>query len=474
VGPTRDRTAAPGWPERPGIAVVILAFAIFAVCFPFWPGVVSYDAAQTFRQGHVGPVTDWWTPGGALVLDAWSTIGLGDAPVFLVAVTLNVLGAFAVARVAMPVATAALATLIVTTFPPVYAQLAAVSRDSFFTGFALVAFGCLAHIGRGRPLSRRQQCLAAAAMAAAVAAFVCRQNGIVVVFVVALHLTFVVLGARRRSAVLAAAAASVVAVLGSGLVYDLADVRSVHPERALYAYDLAAMAKTRGEARLPAPLVAARRPGWITYYIDPHRIPDDFHRNDFQTLYPPGITTGPDSDLDNPPMARAETQVLKRAWRDAITDHPVDYLRARFSLAGIQLGITERPTDAYRIRESKDNFGYGFRFDGARVLGEKYAARATSPLVAIPTDLPWVFLLLGLAAWASLRRARSPLRELASTMLLAAVGNILVVLAIAPTASFRYVNLLPPVVLLLGTFALGVADERRSAAAAAGPSEAPA
>src|SRR5262245_58865952 len=161
------------------LASVVLFVANLAVLVPVWPGLISYDANSTIFEAESGPVRDWWSPFLSVLWRA--LLSVGDIwLVFMVQTVMVVAGTYLCLRLVLRRVPAAAAALLICVFPPLYAQLVGPSRDGYFLGFTLLAFGCLCAAVRGG----RRATWASLGVAAAIASSLARQNGIAVVFAI--------------------------------------------------------------------------------------------------------------------------------------------------------------------------------------------------------------------------------------------------------------------------------------------------
>ncbi|MDX6726608.1 MAG: hypothetical protein QOK49_1413, partial [Baekduia sp.] len=236
--------------DRRRIAYPVLLVGFGLVAWSFWPGLLTPDSNQTIYQAGADFSSDWWTAFGAIVLRWWLDLQLGLGTVYGLGIALNVIGLYLCCRAAFRRLPAAAATVAFTTFPPMAAQLSGLSRDTFFLGFSLCAFGCFGAMLRPTTRQRRRQ-LVFAGLLLAFLGFLCRQNGIVVVLVLAGlavaqgELRWLAwlrpLRGRRTAIVTGAVAACLLAFIASQLIYTVAGTKRVHPERVIYLYDLASI-----------------------------------------------------------------------------------------------------------------------------------------------------------------------------------------------------------------------------------------
>lgn len=448
------RPRARGRAATVAICCGVLALAAAIVFVAFWPGVLTPDSNQTVWQAENHFSLDWWTGAGGLALRAWYWLGLGLPLVFVAAVGLWILGAFYCVRVALRPIPAALATAFIVVFPPDFGQLSGVSRENFSMGFSFLAFAALGTIIRGQGQHRRA--LITGALLSAILAYLCRQNSVSVLFAV---VVFAVLydqprsGRRIAVGVLAAVAVSVAVYVGFEAVYPSIGVRRVHPERMMYVDDLAAISTATHHDYFPVSL--QRR--WPVGGATPENVTEpvlerEYRWQNMNSLYPDNQEGK--IDFGNADLAAWETVVLRRAWLSAITAHPSDYLWNRTRLLAAELGIVgvSISEDAYDAAIDTDNFGHPIAFTRAYRTAGSVLRFFVDSGASIPLDIPWTYLIALALLLGYLWRGPVTERLLPATMVVA-LGADIALLFFAPIASWRYVNMLAPVTLLLIIYA---------------------
>ena len=440
-----------------------MAATAFAVWLVFWPGIITPDSNQTIYQAETGLITDWWTPIGAALLHGWTKLGLGIGSVYGVGVISVVLGTYLCARFALRRVPAAVVTLIICLFPPIYGELSGISRDVFFLGFALLGFGLLGRLVRDNGRSRHAQVwLAGAALACELFAFLCRQNGIACVFAVLLGLALWWRSGPTRTkltrrqtlgATAVAGVASAVLGLATFPVYGLVGVRSVHAERFLYTYDLASISVLSHHDRFPAEVRPNPPLGWVSPRNATLGSLDRlFNAGNAITLYPNNAAGG--IDFVSTRIASREASVLRRAWLSAVSAEPLDYAWGRLRLLAIQLGLWEHPTDAYIPLTAPRNFGHPLQFSGNYLAASTVLADFVGPNAWISLDLPWTWLVLMLIVMVALARRLERLAWFATLLPVAVITNYGILLFVAVAAGFRYISVEVPATLLLVVYLL--------------------
>jgi hypothetical protein len=445
MSPTaRSETAS--WLDRRLVAYLFLIVAFLLPALAFWPGVITPDSNQTIYQAASKFSSDWWTAFGSIALREWDALELGLGGVYGIALALNVFGVYLCLRAALRRVPAALVTIGVIGWPAMYAQLSGLSRDTFFLGFALLAFGAMAAVPRVP--EHRRRLVIGGALLAAVLCFLCRQNGIVVVFAVAAWAGFTNRAWSPRAMLRASAIAAAVCVLvllGTLGLYRALDVRAVHAERFTYVYDLASISVLTGENQFPPSLQTRARSGWVTSQVDQRTLKARWSYPNVISLYPDN-RAGTIAFADET-IAKREAGILKRGWLEAVTSHPFDYLWGRVRLAASQLGLVRHPTDAFLPFVDPSNFGHPMTFSRGYDAAASVLGRWVGQDPWVGLDYTWMYLfaaiVLTVALW---RRSRSAFAVATTTAL---ALNVIVMGFVAVASSFRYSNLAVPVALIL-------------------------
>ena len=413
-----------------GASLILLLAAELVFC-AFWPGIVHWDAAHITSEAHRHVAIDWWTGIGTLFLQQWFSLGLGLPLVWAGIVAANIVGIYGCLRAVLQRVPAAVATLCVVVFPPIYGQLAAVSRDSAYVGFALLAFAALAKLVRGGDERRRR--LLAAALTSAMLAAVSRQNGISVVFAVTLFIALLRPNGIRRGAVRAGIVACLV-MAGAYGALKLADaasgVRSVHPERMTFVYDLAAISVASGYDLFPQRGLRALGPGAAS----PPDLTEASLKHRFRGWSVTSLRGVDEMDVENSTLARGEATLLQRAWVRAFEHQPIRYLSARAGLYVRLLGLGEQPRSApkgffygYQGLDEPTNYGHPLAFPRGYAVATGMLGWFIGLHAVVPLDRPWMYLLLAVSALAYLRRRRSPRTLLAASMCAAVTVNQMII-----------------------------------------------
>lgn len=442
----------PGTADRRLLASAILALGVGLVGLPFWPGIVTLDARQTLLEAWAKFATDWWTAFGALALRRWMEWQLGLGLAYAVGLAIVLAGAYLCLRLVLRRVPAAVAAVLLALFPPTYAVISAVSRDTFYLGASLLAFGLLATAYRH---PGRRTMLLAAAVAAAVLAFWCRQNGLTVVFaVVAFAMTSGRVATRRRVLVAAAVAgASCVALLGlTKVAYQALDVRSVHAERFLYVYDLAQISNHENRDLFSARLLREREMGWVSWPVNMRNVRARFRWENVISLYPDNVAGT--IAFDDERIAAREAALLRHAWLDAVRGHPLVWLRGRVRMGLGVAGFLRPPTEAFIPLTTPDNIGYPLTYPARYDDAQAVLLRFVGPRSWVALDLSWIYLVALLAAAVALWRRRASGWGLANPMAVAVLANIALLAVVAMASSYRYVSLVAPCALIVLAYLL--------------------
>jgi hypothetical protein len=443
----------------------LLALAAGLVMMAFWPGIIHFDTAWMIRDAHRGVALDWWSGIGTRMLGVWFALGLGIPPLWVAIVVINLLGLYGCLRLVLPRVAAAGVTLALVVFPPIYGQLASVSRDSAYVGFSLLAFAALARIMRTDGQHRRV--LLAAAVACALIAAICRQNALAVLFGVVIFVLLHGHPVTRRRVIAAGLTASAAAALAYGGVVlggSLWGVRAVHPERTTYEYDLEALSAAAGRDLFPERQLARLPPGAVT----PPQLTEAAIRRGFQVWGINAVLLA-HVDLHNTKLAREENGLLRTAWIKAVEADPLAYLRERTNLYLAMLGISGQPRDPpagfyfdYGPLDQPDNYGHPLAFPVRYQEDTNLLALFVGNQAVLALDLPIVYLALLAVSLAYLWRRGAREALLAASMAAVAGMNQLILFFASMAAGSRYECLETDLGLLVAVVAVTVVLRRRA------------
>ena len=365
-----------------GLTVIVFALG-------FWPGHMNGDSLSMIGEArgtyelndHHSPVLVW------LWKLAWPVIRPGEILVLQVSAVL--LGGYLVARAAFARLGAALVSIAACLSPPVFGNLGVISRDTWFLGFLLLAFGFL--VLAARSPERRKLGLWGALVFSVLTMFA-RQNAAAAVVVVAVAGFAILLGPRfaergrlvRWGAPVAAGLAAVVLALGLQVGATKATgADPVHPEQYLYLYDLAGLSVRDGSNDFPADV----------YMGDVATLEQ---QSSLDTIIP--LAFGQDAAI---PMPRPDAQVaeMRDEWFDQITDDPGQYVEWRWDAYMKQIGVTSPGVFIYHPFIDPNPWGYAIAFPALNDVVTGYQELfADEYLNGHKIQLAWFYLLLALCS----------------------------------------------------------------------------
>jgi hypothetical protein len=312
----RNRGVRNGW-QAVGSAAAGFAFTLLV----FYPGIMTHDAGYVYDAIGSPSPGDWQSPVMTLLWALVDPLAPGPASLFLLTAALYWTGfgtlAFALSRsgpvLALLLPAAAL-------LPPAFVFVGILWRDVLFATVWLAASAVGFVAGGARPGLRTAMTIVALALV--VLGVLLRPNGVIAAPV----LVAAILWPQRLSLSRLVLAYLPVAFVLAGLVqlvyYGLLDAKRQHPEQSVMVFDLGGMSHYAGDNRLPGSWTAAQdeairrtcyRPTeWdIYWWREPCRfVMEELERN--------GLFGSPD---------------LSAAWRNAVLDHPLAYLRHRLAYA---------------------------------------------------------------------------------------------------------------------------------------------
>jgi hypothetical protein len=460
------------------IAYGLLVLSVLGVVLAFAPGLISHDTNSTLWEARTGFVRDWWAPFGSLIFDAAFDLGIGLGLVFVVQTALVVAGLYLCLRLILRRVPAAFGAAVICAFPPMYAQLSNLSRDSFYIGSTLLAIGLM---GRAVTSEGSSRAIAVGlALLASIGAFLWRPNAVATIVPLVTALTYLALvdpswrpsrfarfhKPRGRTRALLAAGivgcfAALILVAATQGSYRALGVVATHPERHIFLYDLAAISTETDRNAFPSEL-PRRRPGRLGVTPVNITLPALERKFDYSnaiTLYGPNdnYTRG----LNDPRVAEREVKTLRDGWWDALSAEPGAYLANRLKLVASQLGFDHRPTDAFYGLVEPTNWGHPIEFVNGFNAASDYVLAFVGPDSAIALDLIWPYLLIATICiaylWRRLGRLITPLVIMVATVWL----GLAVLAALAMGSSFRYAVITVPIALVLLMFSVAVAGAQR-------------
>ncbi|WP_375391637.1 hypothetical protein [uncultured Sphingomonas sp.] len=411
---------------RVGVAAAIAGAGWIAL---FWPGVVTFDGVDQYRQALTGDLDDWHPPIMAATWRLLIRLGLGGSgPFFAVQTALFFTGlgllAAALARAGRP--RAGWAVLGCALFPPLASWMTCVLKDAQMIACLAAATGVTAHYrlaGRSVPGGAR----AAVVLLVGYAVLV-RANAAFGAVPLALALGQWG-GLTRPVARVGAALAGIVLVvaLGGSVNHRLLGARPSLVERTLPVFDMAGIATLTDLPTLPGLPVATwsqarARHCYTPVYWDV--------LGDETRCGALADTLAFDRDPNLSPV--------QRDWLQLIAAHPLGYAEHRLlhAVSALRLLPPPRQAPAAAPYASQPN-GWG--------VGQpaRAAARALQPAAAAigasPVGAPAWWLIGAFALAAALRRTPpQPARALALGLLLSAFGMEAGLLVVGIASDLRY------------------------------------
>ncbi|MDO8184077.1 hypothetical protein Q5424_18575 [Conexibacter sp. JD483] len=423
-------------------AYAILAAGIALPLLVYWPGLLDPDAVATLAQARSGWIGDHRSALGTWVWrEAWLALGAGPGFFFVPQIVASVGGLYLVLRAALRRVAAAVATVVTLWSPWTLGFVGSIGRDMWFVSACLLALGLA--IGSLRWPRRVAIAAVAVGFALTVVATASRQNGVTAVLPIAVALTVAAVrllpqdsSIARLSGVRAAVAAVMagLVVTAAGLAVTVAGTSAVtrveeHPEVYTQVWDLGYMTVKRGERMIP-PLPRAMQPVQTEAEVAERWSPTTSLYMRFDRT----LTKLPEL------YDEAAAETLSDAWRTAIEEHPLLYLRGRFGLWTRQLGIGDTPWHTYIDGMAGNEFGY----DDTALPGLTQAAVDYARFWSVDGDgngfiyRAWLFLGLCGAGLVLLAR-RFPLAVRMIGLLAAAgITSQLGLFLLAPSVQWRY------------------------------------
>ena len=422
-------TAADGLGEPRWITVLALSvLATAAMCFPSWPGFMSFDSMFAYRQSLEGVRTMLWPPLHSYMFWVSGRLGLGVGGVlvfqtFLLFASTGLILHLLVRGRIMALALCALFAALIVIFPTLLGSMLVQWRDVPTASFTLagVAFWLLA-ARHNAPL------LLAPAAAAFGCAVALRYNAVVLVaFALALMAWSPLLGRPSRFA-RPFAVLCVVAALGTAWAStqwrlpDLKRMAAPNSFAGTQAFDLAGVSACADHNYLTPSMTGGA--ALSAYHIRRHY--DPRHLN---------LTFQPKPDV--PPIVDSDRQGrLTTAWREAILREPACYLSHRSTVFMEQMGVSEHGV-FYPIHGVIDPNPYGLK-----VANPPYAA-LVSAYVQTTADAVWrrpiwLYALAAVLVAGAILRDRRPAPLLLS-LLTGAYAYAGILFLVSPAADARYI-----------------------------------
>jgi len=305
------------------LAVLVAAWALFVVYS--WPGLMSADSVSQLSQARQGIYGDWHPP---LMSALWRRLDavVSGPPLMLVLQTgLFALGLFAVFRRYTTAGRAAVIATAVFLFPPVFAPMSTIWKDSLMAAVALCAAAGLASRSRAAQL---------AAWLAFVTVAALRHNGpILVVPITAMLVPYATRWPTWRRRALGAALGVVAGLAGMLASRALTDFDEYPFANMIAMPDTAAIIALSGP--MPDPEVRSMLDG--TGLIADRDIQARLRAAGAADGDVLALIVG-DHAVYNLATTAPTAAALVRAWRAAVIAHPGIYLRHRLQLMTHVLG----------------------------------------------------------------------------------------------------------------------------------------
>jgi hypothetical protein len=444
------RLNAPPWL----LVALFAAASTVVVCYPAWPGYMSYDSLFAYEQGLFGIQTSLWPPIHAYMFRVSHALGADTWGVFLLQTFTLFFGAGLLLHVTAPsrrMAWILCAGFLVAQayFPTLWGTLFAHWRDVPTTSFAVLGLGLWAAAAQ-----RRSGWLLAAAVVSFCLSLSLRYNGFpLIIFVLAMMLWRPFFGARpdaeaaiRRRLIMGMTLGVLVAWASTQWrLPDLVKLPKPHSWAGTQVFDVIGVSACADHNYLPPELTVGRpiTPAQIRKAYDPR------HMN--LSLAPkPGVTK-----FVREPARKA----MREIWRELMIKEPGCYLAHRTLVFQEQMGMM-REGVFYASHGGIDPNPFGLE------LRRPALAQAVSAYIVRNADDLWrrPFLLHVAAAMltVALLWARRSEALLALAMLFGSASYLFVLFIAAPAADARYI--FPPNIfcLLISLMAVGALVDQRA------------
>jgi hypothetical protein len=412
------------------VALVLFALSVFAglLSLVFWPGQMDLDTQDEWQEAATGHFTDYHTPVLSWLWRGPYLLGLHSPGWILFVGLLSLLvGAYLVLRVRFGRLIATIGAMVCCVFPPVLAWTVHIGRDTWFVVSLLCAFGFVARAVRLGPAYWRSNIAAALGFA-----FICCASFQIAVF--PLFVLFVAIAGlvlptsvrRRKLLVTAVAIGGCIALVGSQLAIErIINTESLHPEQAIYVYDLAQLSHAEGKNLFPRDDV-----------VRPNKV-DSVLRSNVKTGTLDILVWG-NSAVIYWPIEGRQLGDLRHAWLTAILHNPIGYLRERASLESAYLAISQPSFWVYQWPPDLPQFRpISTTLQDAGIDYLKPFSVGDNNLVGGPLYRVWVYLLVILAAVPLLWRRGGAYRQL-SFLAIAMIDYTVVLFFTGPDLLYRF------------------------------------
>jgi hypothetical protein len=319
------------------------------------PGYALDDTIELIKSARaiyhgVGEFRDLNPPAMSLVIGFFDNLGHPLLGMLILHQTLFWVGLVIIGRALFPkVLWPRLLLLAVGFFPPVLGISGAILKDVSYANSILFAF---ALILLGRKSDARSKYLLWLALIPLVYATLVRTNGILGTwpfFIWIANLFFP--GARLWKSIGYGTAFALIVIIGNRiLTKNVFHAISHHLEQQLYTYDMLGIAQSGVEIVIPS-----------TAMWSPPKTLDQLKK-----LYNPKSSSylyalRPVEELLKESGNKAVVKDLQRRWIDSIKEYPIPYLKHRWHVTQLLLGLTEE-TSCWPIFDKMGNNSMGFSF----------------------------------------------------------------------------------------------------------------
>lgn len=373
----------------------ILCVPVTFVLLAWWPGHMSADWFRMYGEARTGRYTDWGAQLASGLIRLSLPLGGGPAWVLVAQTFAFAIGLYGVFRAILSPTRAALAAAALMLAPQTFGFISALWRDVWFTEAMLLAVAAIV-AGAHSPDVRRRRRWLVLSLIALFGAVAARQNAIFAIPPVLLAWIAVWHGdtAPRIPSVRRLAASMVVSIalviVHSG-VSSLLKPADSWPQAYWYLYDVAAVSARTGEDLIPPSLLtgseadvrAAFNPLAVEAFAGPANRPLRF------------------------PRSEREMKELQDAWRRAIVEHPVSWLRVRWTTFSYQTALVAPATWAYHPFIDPNPYGFAPSNPELDEAGRSYVDAFNAPNNnGGPLQTVWLYLVVaGVSAWFLVRSA---------------------------------------------------------------------
>jgi hypothetical protein len=426
-------------------AIVAAAWALFVAYA--WPGIMTWDSIQQLTQARSGDYGNWHPPLMAWLWSLLDAIVSGPALMLLLQTALFAVGLYAIFRRYYTPLVAAIIAAGVFLFPPVFAPMSCIWKDSLMAGVLLCGAAGIAATSRAARAGGWLAFIAAAGL---------RHNAPLLIVPITAMVAPYGRGWRQR----AIGAGLGIAASLAGIAFDRVLVRKdEHP----FA-NMIAIADTAGVIAQSPPLSDAE----VRAMLDGIQVaPVDGLQARLQNLNPARLgweIALADKRVFEPATTDDQADAMVAAWRRAIIDHPGAYLAFRWRLFRGSIGLTGTRTPPFVtvLDENPTYLGYVAETRDPSPVRETIA-RGLKEIGGWIIFWPVLYLVLGIGLLALLWR--DPLQR---GLLAGAVAYELALFFLSPGGhEYRYSHWMIVCVVIASVVRVGAAITARRAIARA-------